>query len=155
MTPAASPVLITLLSCQEDEGAEPVFTSQSHEGTLAPAAEPGSYYLRYAEEGTTTTLKLSAERARLYRRGEVSTWQDFDPAHETDGMLELGASSLALRVVTHHFSLAVHPGEGHFKLGYDLFGREHCPEPTRPETPFGRFTLTISWVAKPEPADPA
>lgn len=152
---APLPVTITLLSRQELDGPEPVITAQSHEGTLAPAAEPGTWYLHYAEEGTTTTLRMSAEKARLYRRGEVSTWQDFDPTAETGGMLELGASALALRVVTSHLSLIVRPGEGHFKLGYDLFGFEHTPDPVRPETPFGTFTLTLSWVVKAAGPDPA
>lgn len=138
-------VQITLLSQQQDEGDVQV-TSQTHEGTFYLREGMGSY-LTYTDQGTNTTMRFEADEVRLYRRGEVSSWQVFNPHKDTGGLLTLGVNEMVLHVVTKH--LAVHYDEhgGRVQLAYVLFGEESRPEPGQPvvEIPMGEFSLSIAW----------
>lgn len=141
-------VRITLLSRQEDEGLSQV-TSQTHAGTFYMREGAGSY-LTFAEDGQTTTMRFEDQEIRLFRRGEVSMWQVFNPAKETGGALTLGVNEMMLRIETTHLEVAYDAAGGRVQLSYVLFGEESRPAPGEPvvEVPMGAFSLSIAWVTE-------
>ena len=103
-------VSISLSSVQQDEDQREV-TERSHSGTLYE--RDGAYYLLYDDDGTATTLRFTPQEIRLYRRGEISSWQVFQLGELTGGLLTLGASEMILRVMTNHFCVAQSGADSH------------------------------------------
>lgn len=137
------PVTISLTSVQQDNGQHEV-TNQTRQGTLYE--RDGATWILYDDEGTATTMRLAPEEIRLYRRGEVSSWQVFQLGELTGGMLTLGAGDMILRVMTSHFLVNVAPREGHVELHYELFTAETAePDADPTKLSLGKFTLAVDW----------
>jgi uncharacterized beta-barrel protein YwiB (DUF1934 family) len=137
------PVAITVESVQTD-GDQRAETRQERLGTLYE--REGAQYLLYDDEGTSTTVRFEPEEIRLYRRGEVSSWQVFQLGELTGGMLGLGASEMILRVMTSHFLIAHAASSGRIELHYELFtGETADPEADPTALSLGKFTLTLAW----------
>jgi uncharacterized beta-barrel protein YwiB (DUF1934 family) len=137
------PVTISLSSVQADDDLREV-TEKTHAGTLYE--RDGAAYLLYDDDGTSTTLRLTPDEIRLYRRGEVSSWQVFQLGEMTGGLLSLGPSEMILRVMTSHFHLAHSPQNGRIELHYELFTAETAAadaDPTR--VSLGKFSLSLDW----------
>ncbi len=141
-------VTISVASTQEAEDLREV-TTRAHQGLLYE--RDGGRWLLYEDEGTTTTLRFTADHLRIYRRGAMNGWQDFRPGELTGGLLALGAdeeSGMVLRVLTTKFALTLDPDRGRIELEYDLFtGASDAPEADPTELPLGHFTLDLVWDA--------
>ena len=142
------PVTICVSSVQEDDDLREV-TTRAHKGVLYE--RDGGHWLLYDDEGTSTTVKLVGGGVRIYRRGTVNAWQDFQLNELTGGMLTLGESEeggMVLRVLTKRLAVTLDPNRGRIELEYDLFtGATSDPEADPTELPLGHFTLDLVWDA--------
>ncbi|MDB5099352.1 MAG: hypothetical protein JWM80_3773 [Cyanobacteria bacterium RYN_339] len=137
------PIAITVVSVQTD-GEERVETRQERVGTLY--VRDGAQYMLYDDEGTATTVRFEPEEIRLYRRGEVSSWQNFQLGELTGGMLSLGPSEMILRIMTSHFRIIQTGATGLIELHYELFtGETADPAADLTALGLGKFTLTFTW----------
>lgn len=134
-----STVHIKLRSHQTD-GDQQEVTQQDHLGSLD--VRDDKRYLRYAEPGIQTTIVLGDGEVTIYRRGEVESWQVFQPGELTGGRLSLGAGEMVLRVHTTRCEV----GEGSLRLAYELLAAESGEpdaDPTR--LSLGEFSLALDW----------
>lgn len=142
------PVTISVSSVQEDEDLREV-TTRAHQGLLYE--RDGGHWLLYDDEGTSTTVKLGGGVLRIYRRGTVNAWQEFQQGELTGGLLTLGESEeqgMVLRVLTKKLAVTLDPDRGRIELEYDLFtGKSADPEADPTELPLGHFTLDLVWDA--------
>lgn len=139
------PVTISISSVQEGDGAREA-TAQVREGVLYE--RDGAHYLLYDDEGTATTVRFQPEEIRLYRRGEVSSWQVFQLGELTGGHLALGPSEMILRVMTSHFRIVQGERAGRIELHYELFTGESADPAADPtKVSLGKFTLELAWQA--------
>jgi uncharacterized beta-barrel protein YwiB (DUF1934 family) len=137
------PVTISLSSVQQDADQREI-TEKTHEGVLYE--RDGARYLLYDDEGTATTMRFTADEIRLYRRGEVSSWQFFQLGEMTGGLLSLGPSEMILRVMTSHFLLDESPSNGRIQLHYELFTAEtSAPDADPTQLSLGKFSLSLDW----------
>lgn len=141
-------VTIAVASTQEDGDLREV-TTRAHRGWLY--VRDGGVWLLYEDEGTSTTIKVTAEGVRTYRRGAMNAWQDFQLGELTGGLLALGGAEetgMVLRVLTTRLAVTLDPDRGRLELEYDLFtGATADPEADPTELPLGHFTLDVVWDA--------
>lgn len=135
------PVTISVSSVQRDDDQREV-TQQTRVGTLYK--RDGANYLLYDDDGTSTTVRFEPDEVRIYRRGEVSSWQVFQLGELTGGLLTIGPSEMVLRVMTSHF--LVEPEDGRIELHYELLAAD-SPDPDADPTTLslGKFDLSLDW----------
>jgi uncharacterized beta-barrel protein YwiB (DUF1934 family) len=145
------PVYISVSSVQEDGGLREGIRRE-HRGTFHEL--DGVAYLLYEDdEGCTTTLRLSADGVRLYRRGSMNAWQDFRRGEWTGGLFALGVGrqgEMVLRVLTRDLAWTRTAKSGQLALVYDLYTAESADADADPTAlSLGRFTLDLAWTALP------
>lgn len=139
-------VTISLSSRQEDAGTAET-TSQRHQGVWYERDDAS--YLIYHEAGLKTTLRIGPDEIRLYRRGEMESWQVFQLGEVTGGVLGLGGEPMALRILTSHLALEQGGGSGHIALHYELWTAP-SPEPDAAfDMSLGKFALELNWAITP------
>lgn len=142
------PITIAVSSTQEDDGLREV-SMRVHRGHLYE--RDGSRWLLYDDDGTATTVRFGASDVRIYRRGTVNAWQDFQAGELTGGLLALGEGEdggMVLRVLTRKLALTLDPDRGRLELEYDLFtAASGQPDADPTELSLGHFTLDLVWDA--------
>ncbi len=127
-------VHVKLESRQLDSENQAQTTQGDYEGSWYQ--QDGQDYLIFQEaDKTQTTLKMSADEWRLFRRGpEIESWQVFRVGKAVPTELTLMGQILPLLTYTKRFEKAITPTGAELQLEYDLYSNDDL---------LGSFTLII------------
>lgn len=127
-------VHVKLESRQLDGDNQAQSTQGDYEGTWYQ--QDGQSYLIFQEpDKTQTTLKISPDEWRLFRRGpEIESWQVFRKGEAVPTQLTLMGSVLPLLTYTKRFEILDTPTGAELQLEYDLYSNDN---------PLGSFTLIL------------
>lgn len=127
-------VHVKLESRQLDSDNQAQITKGEYDGSWY--LQDGQEYLIFQEaDGTQTTLKMTADEWRLFRRGpEVESWQVFRQGKSVPTELTLMGSILPLLTATKRFQRLETPTGVELQLEYDLSSEDNF---------LGSFTLIL------------
>ena len=127
-------VRVKLESRQLDTDNQAQSTKGEYDGSWY--LQDGQEYLIFQEaDGTQTTLKMTADEWRLFRRGpEIESWQVFRQGKSVPTELTLMGSILPLLTTTKRFQKLETPTGAELQLEYDLSSEDAL---------LGSFTLIL------------
>lgn len=117
-------VLVNILGTQLNDIGETDTMQMFTEGLLF--IRPDSYYIVYNEsaisgmEGTTTSLKVEADRVVINRMGTTEFKQTFQEGHMDEGLYTTPHGSLYLRVIPSKVDVDFGEAGGSIHLEYEL-----------------------------------